>query len=129
MTTILCVKTDIGITMAGDTQSSDNNNRPWRNEKIRRVGQFLVGGAGDTSAANAVMHHWSPPRATAKDRKDLLHFMIVKIVPTLRKVIADHYIPAQGGGGWAFLFAIDGEIFHIEDDYSVIQPLFDAGSI
>ena len=130
MTTVMAVKNDEGVIMAGDSRSSDSSSRPWCAEKIRQVGPFLVGGAGDSAACDAILHLWNPPKLLAKDYDNLLHFMVTKVVPSLRGAIEDSkYVKAENGDGWTLLFSIDCEIFCIEDDYSVIRPLFDAGSI
>lgn len=129
MTTVLAAKNDEGVIMAGDTRSSDSSSRPWYAEKIKQVGAFLVGGAGDARASDAVLHLWKPPKITIVDQENLLHFMVSKVVPSLRDVITNNYTKAENGDGWAFIIVVGGEIFHVEDDYSVVKPLFDAGSI
>ena len=130
MTTVLAIQYADGVMMSGDTLSTDSSSRPWYSQKIRDLGHYLVGGAGDSRPCDIILHTWKPPTPTAKDHEDLLRFMVVKAIPSLQKTIeASHYSKSDGGDGWAFLIAVGGKVFIVEDDYSVAEPLHDVAAI
>ena len=41
--------------------------------KVVERGQYLIAGAGLSSACDVIQHLWSPPNPTDKDKKDLYH--------------------------------------------------------
>ena len=125
MTTIVGVAKNGNVTMGADTQITDGNrrhNHPIM-EKISKKNGFLIAGSGDVQPCDILQHIFIPPVPTVTDRKDLYHFMIIKFVPAMRECLEDNGWkpnPEDKDSGFNMLFAFDGEIFDIGDDFSVL---------
>ena len=131
MTTLIAVKHSKGVTFAADTQATGENGDIYRVVKIREIGPFIIGSAGDCAPSDIALHLWKPPVCTAKDKEDLLHFMIVKVIPSLKKVFKDNdyeYNPAPEAkqDGFTLILAIHGEIFIVEKEFDVSMPQFNV---
>jgi hypothetical protein len=64
-----------------------------------------------------------PPTPTAKEKENLYKFMITKFVPAMRECLDDNGYkpdPNDKDSGFSFLFAYDGEVFDISNDFSVL---------
>jgi hypothetical protein len=91
--------------------------------KITERGQYLIAGAGESAACDLIQHCWIPPKPTAEDKKDLYHFVISKVVPSMKLCFKDNDYKWQDDTDdetkFAFLIAIGGEIFDISDDFAI----------
>ena len=130
MTTIIGVQSSNGCTLVADSLVSDDTGRTWSHPqmtKINRRGEFLIGGAGEVSPCDIAQHIWEPPSLTPKDRKDVYHFMITKVMPSLRECLKtngynfDEVQEKDSSSRFQFLIAVNGELFDVGDDLSVMR--------
>jgi len=94
-----------------------------RMQKITNNNGWLIAGSGDSIVCDILQHVFIPPVPTIKERDDLYHFMITKFVPDMRDCLDENGIKfGAGEKEYTFntLFAFDGEIFDIGDDFSVL---------
>ena len=133
MTTILAVQYEDEVVIAADCRTIDSSGRTWKTtSKITRNGAFLIGGAGDCLPLDIANYIWKAPKPTLKDFDNLNHFMVVSVVPSLRKAIEDGgYVKKENDpeAGFAFILVINGEIFTIDDEYSVDIPNFNVAAV
>jgi ATP-dependent protease HslVU (ClpYQ) peptidase subunit len=125
MTTIVGVVKNGVVTIGADSQVTDGNrkNNHPKMEKITKRNGYLIAGSGDSQPCDVLQHIFAPPAPTVADKKDLYHFMITKFVPAMRECLSDNgWKPETEDkeGGFNFLIAIDGELFDIGDDFSVV---------
>jgi len=123
MTTILGLQLEDGVTLAADSQITYSRIYIQENSgKITRRGDYLIAGAGDVSAGDIAQHIWQPPKPTVADKKDVRHFVITKVIPSLRECLsANGYRKAEKeDDGWSFIIALCGQLFEIADDFSVL---------
>ena len=131
MTTIIAVQSDDGVLFGADSQVTASNGRKYsatRMVKISERNGYIIAGSGECAPCDIAQHLWNPPTPTAKDKKDLYHFMIAKVVPSLKQCFKDNdYKPNSDDddNAFSFLIALCGELFEIADDFSV--SLDDSG--
>ena len=92
-------------------------------QKITKRGKFLIAGAGLTQPCDIVQHIWKPPTPTPHAHKDLYHFMIESVVPSLRVTLGAYgYVPDKENTDQDFMFliAINGTIFELDETLSVL---------
>lgn len=91
--------------------------------KITERGQYLIAGAGLSSFCDVAQHIFNPPKPTEADKKDLYHFMISKFIPALKQCFKDNDLKLEDEKDeetrFAFLVAINGEVFDIADDFAI----------
>jgi ATP-dependent protease HslVU (ClpYQ) peptidase subunit len=91
--------------------------------KIINNNGYLIGGAGDVAACDILMYMWIPPMPNATQRKNLYKFMITDIVPSMRETLEENGYKVDKEdkeAGFEMLIAVDGELFNISDDFSVL---------
>ena len=91
--------------------------------KITKRGKFLIAGAGTTQPCDIVQHVWRPPTPTPAAYKDLYHYMIAEVVPSIRATLSvNGYVPDKESEepDFIFLIAIGGTIFELDDTLSVL---------
>jgi ATP-dependent protease HslVU (ClpYQ) peptidase subunit len=125
MTTIVAVCKNGNVTMGADSQVTDGSrpNRHPKMEKITKNNGYLIAGSGDSQPCDILQHIFIPPVPTVQERKDLYKFMIVKLIPAMRECLEDNgWKPSTDDkdSGFNMLFAFDGEVFDIGDDFSVL---------
>lgn len=131
MTTIVAVQSDDGVLFGADSQVTAANGRKYsatRMVKISERNGYIIAGSGECAPCDIAQHIWSPPIPTAKDKRDLYHFMIAKVIPSLKQCFKDNdYKVNQDDDetAFSFLIALDGELFEIADDFSI--SLDDSG--
>jgi hypothetical protein len=124
MTTICAVQYEDRVVIGADSQVTSNY-KYWhpRMVKVSERGQYLIAGSGLSSACDIAQHIWTPPTPTAADRKDLYHFMIAKVVPSLKQCFKDNDFKLEDDKDeetrFAFLIAIGGEVFDLADDFAI----------
>jgi hypothetical protein len=125
MTTIIGIKLPDRAVIYSDNQVTSGHLRynDKRMVKITKRGDFLIAGAGEVLACDIAQHLFEPPSPTPKDYRNLYHFMIAKVMPALRACLKDNAwnfdAEVDDDYRFRFLFAINGEIFEIDDDLSV----------
>ena len=125
MTTIIGVQGKGVATLVADSLVSDEVGRTWIHPdmtKLNERGEFIIGGSGEVSPCDIAQHIWETPTPTAKDKKDLYHFMITKALPSLRKCLTENgynFDETKTESRFQFLIAVCGEIFDIDNDLSV----------
>ena len=136
MTTIIGVQYEDHCLFMADNQVTLDGGRRYKHpdmKKISKVGDYLVAGSGEVAPCDIAQHLWNPPAMSAKDRKDTYHFVIAKLMPSLRKCLEDNGYDfdegksdgKSGESRFNLLIAANGQIFDIADDMSVCMS--DAG--
>ena len=125
MTTIVAVQFKDKVIIGTDSlvTSARKYNHPAM-VKISERNGYLIAGAGEVAACDIAQHIWNPPTPTTADKKDLYHFMIATVIPSLKKAFKDNDYKwdkedEDGETKFAFLIAVDGEVFEIADDFAV----------
>lgn len=128
MTVIVAARTETGVVMAADSQTSAG----W--EKIRAdrtklwiAGeQYVVGAAGNVRAAQVVKHFTAWPRFRPDEDTDLEAFLVKRLVPALRAAVKDHGIVEVDSGAETIpvtlLIAWDRHIAEVSGDYCSLMP-------
>ena len=125
MTTIVAMCKNGNVTMGADAQVSDGSrpNRHPKMEKISKVNGWLIAGSGDSTPCDILQNMFVPPIPTIKERENLYKFMIIKFVPAMRECLDENGWKKENedkDAGFSMLFAFDGEVFDIGDDFSVL---------
>lgn len=126
MTTIIGIQEPDGCLIAADSRTTTEKGRPYTHPittKITKRGKFLIAGAGTTQPCDIVQHIWKPPTIPA-NTKDMYHFMITTIIPSMRECLKDNgFIPSTDSDDYDFLFliAVNGTIYEVDDSYSVLM--------
>ena len=125
MTTIIATQTDHGVVMIADSQINSTG-KPYFHEdmvKIIERNRYLIGVAGRVVALQSIQNSWNPPSLPANYKGSLYNFVITKIVPSLKMFIDESKMfsdkEKEDGELFSILLAIKGEVFEIDDDYSV----------
>ena len=124
MTTIVAVQKKDGVEFGADSlvTAGRKYNHP-RMVKISQRGQYIIAGSGLSSYCDVAQHIWNPPTPTAADKKDLYHFVIAKVIPSLKQCFKDNDLKLDTEKDdeprFAFLIAVAGEVFDIADDFAV----------
>jgi len=131
MTTIVSVQTTDGVLFGADSQVTASNGRKYsatRMVKITQRNDYIIAGSGECAPCDLAQHLWIPPKPTVKDKRDLYHFMIATVVPSLKQCFKDNDYkvnPDDDETAFSFLIAVCGEVFEIADDFSI--SLDDSG--
>jgi len=132
VTTIVGVQYKDKCVIAADNQVTGDGGRRYNHpdmKKIAQRGPFLIAGSGEVQPCDVVQHMWNPPKLTAKDKEDVYHFMITKVMSSLRKCLTENGYDFNEGKGegkadenrFNFLIAVCGELFDVADDLSVCR--------
>lgn len=127
MTTIVAVQYEDKVMFGADAQVTSSNGRISRHPqmvKITERGPYIIAGSGECAPCDIAQHIWEPPTPTVKDYKDLYHFMIATVVPSLKACFKDedykwNEADPDGETRFAFLIAIGGQVFELADDMSI----------
>jgi len=131
MTTIVSVQSDDGVLFGADSQVTASNGRKYsatRMVKITQRNDYIIAGSGECAPCDIAQHIWIPPKPTVKDKRDLYHFMIATVVPSLKQCFKDNDYKVNSDDdetAFSFLIAVCGEVFEIADDFSI--SLDDSG--
>lgn len=120
MTTIIGVQHQWGVEMAADSQVTWGD-RPYSAfgvDKIVNRKGYLLAAAGEGRVADMVCYEWNPPKIPTAG--DLYPFMVAKVVPSLRKMLADAGADLKGID-FAALVAVRGQLFGISSDFTVMR--------
>ena len=125
MTTVIAIQYDQGVDMIADSQINANGKPYFHPDMVKIVerNKYLIGIAGRVIALQAIQNNWNPPALNATYKDSLYKFVITKIVPSLKMFIEDAKIftdkEKEVGELFSVLIAIKGELFEIDEDYSV----------
>jgi ATP-dependent protease HslVU (ClpYQ) peptidase subunit len=125
MTTIVAIQHKDKVVFGADTQVTAPNGRISNHPKMVKIserGDFIIAGSGEVGACDIAQHIWIPPKPTATDLKDIYHFMISKVAPSLKVCFKEQeykWNEEDDETKFAFLIAVGGEVFEIADDLSV----------
>lgn len=123
MTTIVAVQYADGVVMGTDSLvTAERKYSHPKMQKITTTGPYLIAGSGEVAACDIVQHIWEPPIPTVADKKDIYHFMISVVIPSIKKCFKENEYKWDADDDetkFAFLIAIEGEVFEISDDLSV----------
>lgn len=123
MTTIVAIQFADGVVIGSDSLvTADRKYSHPKMCKVTTTGPYLIAGSGEVAACDIVQHIWEPPIPTIADKKDLYHFMIAEVIPSIKKCFKENeykWDTEDDETKFAFLIAIEGEVFEISDDLSV----------
>ena len=127
MTTIIAVQGKDGVRFGADAQVTAGNGRVARHTqmvKISERGAYVIAGSGECAPCDIAQHIWEPPVPKATDYNDLYHFMIAKVIPSLKACFKEQEYkwnePDDDETKFAFLIAVGGQVFEVADDMSVM---------
>ena len=125
MTTIVAVQSDDGGLFGADSQVTAPNGRKYSAKQMVKISErngYIIAGSGECAPCDIAQHIWLPPIPTVKDKRDLYHFMIAKVVPSLKQCFKDNDYKVNtddDDNAFSFLISLCGELFEIADDFSV----------
>jgi ATP-dependent protease HslVU (ClpYQ) peptidase subunit len=131
MTTIVAVQSDDGVLFGADSQVTAPNGRKYSARQMVKISErngYIIAGSGECAPCDIAQHIWNPPKPNAKDKRDLYHFMIATVVPSLKQCFKDNDYKVNADddeNAFSFLIAVSGEVFEIADDFSI--SLDDSG--
>ena len=127
MTTVIAIQHDHGVEMTAGSQINSTD-KPYFHEdmvKIVERNKFLIGVAGRVVALQAIHNSWNPPALSGNYKGSIYNFVITKIVPSLKMFIDESKMfsdkEKEDGDLFSILIAIKGEVFEIDEDYSVAR--------
>ena len=125
MTTIVAVCKNGNVTIGADSQVTDGS-RPSMHaamQKITKNNGWLIAGSGDSTPCDILQLMFVPPVPAVKERENLYKFMVTKFVPAMRECLEENGWKEDKDdkdSGFNMLFAFDGEVFDIGNDFSVL---------
>ncbi len=125
MTTIIAVQYPDKAVIGADSQTTGATGRLASHTQMTKIslrGEYIIAGSGECAPCDIAQHIWVPPTPTAKESKDLYHFMIAKVVPSLKACFKENeykWDVEDEETKFAFLIIIGGQIFEVADDFSV----------
>lgn len=126
MTTIIGVEYPDRSEIMADSRVTDDSGKVFSHPsmtKINQRGAFVIAGAGEILPCDVIQHIWIPPKLLVSDKKDLYHFMVVKVIPSMRKCLKDngYNFDEAGENRFSFLIAVGGELFELDDDLGITK--------
>lgn len=124
MTTILAIQHKNKVVFGADSQVTAGNGRIQRHEemvKITQRGQFLIAGSGEVAPCDIAQHIWKPPNPKGNEWNDIYHFMVAKVIPSLKACFKEQEYKwdKDEEEKFNFLIALSGQVFEIADDMSI----------
>ena len=125
MTTILAVQHEDKVVIGADARvTAPSGRKSSHTQMVKLVSRtpYIIAGAGECAPCDIAQHIWQPPVPKAADSKDLYHFMISKVVPSLKACFKENeykWDTEDDETKFAFLVAIGGQVFEIAEDMSV----------
>ena len=124
LTCVVAIKTEHGVIMgcdscAGGRTSAVVIEKPC---KVAKVGEFLIGYT-TSFRMGEILHKCITPMGH-DPRKDIFDEIVTVLVPQLRKEFKDQgYLVTHEGSDWGgeFILAHGKRIFHVYDDFCVIE--------
>jgi ATP-dependent protease HslVU (ClpYQ) peptidase subunit len=131
MTTLVGIQGPDFVTLAADSQITDNDQRviSIQTPKIVSIGKYLLGVTGDSRPGDILAYNWKPPTYNGQNP---VEWMGKKILPSIYTAFKDNgYDHTDKDSSFAYLLAFDGMLFSIGSDLSFNaseRGLFTAGS-
>lgn len=127
MTTVIAIQHPNGVTMVADSQINSNGQPYFHPDMVKIVikGKYLIGVAGRVVALQAIQNSWTPPPLGAH-KDSIYNFIITKVIPSLKTFVDDAKIFSDkerddDADLFSILIAIKGELFEIDQDYSIAR--------
>ena len=123
MTTIIAMQDDDGVRMMADTQITASG-IPYFHADMQKViqrGQYLLGITGHLVALQAIQSSWNPPTWKPKFKGTLYDFILTNVIPSLKAFVGEQELITGNfeEDVFSLLLAINGEVFEIDQDFSV----------
>lgn len=112
MTTILGKQFENGFILAADSQVTSGDT-PYRHsvmQKISRVGDLWIAGAGDAAICDIIQHMWTPPKLP-KEMSDAYNLMVKEIVPSMRWAVEKSGVKLEKDDDFEFIVGIGNKLF------------------
>jgi ATP-dependent protease HslVU (ClpYQ) peptidase subunit len=114
------------VIMGADSLVTAGTNKHIHPQMLKIVNNngYLIGGAGDVAACDIFMYMWTPPMPNLTQRKNIYKFMITDVVPSMKEALEENGYKIDKDdkdSGFELLLAVDGELFNISDDFSVLM--------
>ena len=122
MTTIVAVQNVRGVQFGADSLTTTSRKyKDSRMVKITEQGQYIIAGSGLASYCDVAQHIWKPPTPIRADRADMYHFVISRVIPSLKNCLKDNDLDFdfKDDDGFDLLLAVGGEVFYIDQTFSV----------
>jgi len=125
VTTIIAIQHRNKVVFGADSQVTAGNGRVQRHVemvKISQRGSFLIAGSGEVAPCDIAQHIWKPPSPKGVEWNDLYHFMISKVIPSLKQCFKENeykWDKEEEEDKFNFLIALGGQVFEIADDMSL----------
>ena len=125
MTTIIGVEFANRCVVLGDSRIVGDSKIYSHPDMVKVVtnGNYLVGVAGDVRALQVVLHTWKPPVLLAKDKNNIFQFMVNKVAPSLKQLLADAGLLDSKSPDKDFeiniIVGLNGQLFEIDSDFAV----------
>jgi ATP-dependent protease HslVU (ClpYQ) peptidase subunit len=129
MTTIIGLQYDDHAFLAADSQVTDGD-RPFRHKLVSKIvqrGPYVISCAGEDQPIDILQHIWKPLPIPASAKKDLFHFVVAEVMPSMRKCLTENgyvfpltYEDADERGFDALL-VVNGTIFQFSNWMAVIM--------
>ena len=122
MTTIIAVQDVHGVRFGADSLTTTSRKyKDSRMTKITEQGEYIIAGSGLASYCDVAQHIWKPPTPIRADRADMYHFIISRVIPTLKNCLKENNLELEikDDDGFDFLIAVGGEVFYIDQSFSV----------
>lgn len=125
MTTIIGVEYANRCVILGDSRIVGDSKIYSHPDMVKVVtnGNYLVGVAGDVRALQVVLHTWKPPVLLAKDKNNIFQFMVNKVAPSLKQLLADAGLLDSKSPDKDFeiniIVGLNGQLFEIDSDFAV----------
>ena len=126
MTTIIGYQYDDHCMIVADSRVTDDSGKVFSHPsmtKINERGAFVIAGAGEILPCDVVQHSWNPPRVTSRDKQDLYHFMVTKVIPSIRKCLKEngYNFDDNGDNRFSFLIAVAGQLFELDESLGITK--------
>jgi hypothetical protein len=122
LTTIIAVQDKDGVKFGADSLTTTSRKyKDPRMIKISEQGQYIIAGSGLSSYCDVAQHIWKPPTPIRADRANMYHFVISRVIPSLKNCLKENNLELEikDDNGFDFLIAVGGEVFYIDQSFSV----------
>lgn len=139
MTTIAAIQGDGWVVMGADSQATyyEYRNLYMKDHKVVNNNGILIAGCGLGRGMNLLQKGWKAPKPRANMTPDQLDtWMVTKFIPGMRQLFIDGGYDMKDDAEYAtfenvFLVAVQGELYVIDEDYSLDRDsrnYFSSGS-
>lgn len=124
MTTLAGYQGEDFACLVADSQITEDNLKTISTStpKIIKRGKYLIGIVGDSRPGDILTYNWKPPVYKLMD--DPIQHMGTRVIPSVISAFNENNYPWNSldkDGGFDYLIAFDGHLFHIACDMSFIK--------